>query len=89
MNSLNHGSSQSGEPNNVPEWDENRVALALERLTETLPSLVKDLVGVYNHLLDLNGDVEDHVVCPDCGDMVAPYDMSLVSCWRCESGVTP
>lgn len=89
MNSLNHGSSQSGEPNNVPEWDENRVALALERLNETLPSLVKDLVGVYNHLLDLNGDVKDLVVCPDCGDMVAQYDMSFLSCWRCESGVTP
>ncbi len=89
MNSINHGSSQSGEPNNVPEWDENRVALALGRLAETLPSLVKDLVGVYNHLLDLHGDEDELVLCPECGEMVARYDTSFLSCWRCESGVTP
>lgn len=56
MTIVNHGTSPSGEPDNVPEWDENRVALALGRLTETLPTLIKDLVGVYNHLLDLDGD---------------------------------
>jgi len=87
MNILNHGTSPSGEPDNVPEWDENRVALALGRLTETLPTLIKDLVGVYNHLLDLDGDEDELVACPDCGDMVARHDMSLFSCWRCENGV--
>jgi len=67
MNSINHGSPPSGEPNNVPEWDENRVALALGRLSKALPSLIRDIVDAYDRFLISN----DVTVCPKCDRVIS------------------
>jgi len=63
MNTITPGTPQIGEPDNVPEWDERRVALALERLARTLPTLIGDLVGVYLHF---HAADQDRPVCWRC-----------------------
>jgi hypothetical protein len=84
MNSINHGTSPSGEPNNVPEWDENRVALALGRLSKALPSLIRDIVEAYDRFL-IDNDV---TVCLTCDRVISWTESDRAKAFR-ETALTP